>query len=94
MHSDFNGTGAATVDFRDSLCNGHPPEEVVILWRSIFNNAIAPIEIQCDWLAGIMCTYENKIHVILYVYMPCMSTQSVNDDIFIECLGFLAATIE
>ena len=26
--------------------------------------------------------------------MPCMSTQSINDDVFIECLGFLAATIE
>ena len=26
--------------------------------------------------------------------MPCMSTQSINDDAFLECLGFLAATIE
>ena len=44
LHSDFNGIGAATVDFRDSLCYGHPPGGVVILWRSIFNNCIAPIE--------------------------------------------------
>ena len=94
LHSDFNGTGAATVDFRDSLCYGHRPGGVVILWRSIFNNCIAPIEIKCDWLAGIMCTYENKRHAIICVYMPCMSTQSINDDVFLECLGFLAATIE
>ena len=36
----------------------------------------------------------HKRQAILYVYMPCMSTQSGNDDIFLECLGFLAATIE
>ena len=60
----------------------------------IFNNFIAPIENFFYWLAGIVCTYENKRHAIICVYMPCMSTQSINDDVFLECLGFLAATIE
>ena len=66
----------------------------MILWRSVFNNFIAPIEIQFDWLAGIMCTYESKKPDILCFHMPCMSTELVNDDTFLECLGFLASTIE
>ena len=82
------------MDFQDNLCYGHPPGVVVTLWRSVFNNFIAPIEITCDWLAGIMCTYENKRHAILCVYMSCMSSQSANYDLFLECLGFLSSTIE
>ena len=50
------------------------------LWRSVCINFIAPIEIKCYWLSGIMCTYENKRHAIMCAYMLCMHAQSVNDD--------------
>ena len=33
-HSDFHGTGAATVDYRDRLCRSHNPGGVAILWRT------------------------------------------------------------
>ena len=71
-------------------CNGGPSRP----WRSVFKNFIAPIEIKCDCLADIMCTYEHKRHAILCVYMPCMSTQSVNDDrlIFLELEAARAST--
>ena len=41
-----------------------------------------------------MLKYGNKSHAILCVYMPCMAAASANDDIFLEYLGILLATID
>ena len=72
------------------ICSGYM--QFILSTSIVIRNST--ILIKCDWLAGIMCTYENKRHAILCVYVPCMSSQSANDDLFLECLGFLSSTIE
>ena len=94
LHRNFHGAGAATVDYQDSLCYGHPPGGVDILWRNEYDRYVTPIDFSFDWLTGIMLKYGNKSHAILCVYMPCMAAASANDDRFLEYLGILLATIE
>ena len=92
LHSDFHGTGAATVDYRDRLRRGHNPGGVVILWCTHLDMHVACLYINIDWLTGITITISNRTYVILCVYMPYES--HAHEYLFLENLGIIKAVIE
>ena len=70
IHSDFQGIGASTTDYRDNLINGHPPGGVAILYRSKHAKCISLLYFNLDWVIGLsiyngfkrrnfMCLHEN-----------------------------------
>ena len=95
LHHDFHGNGAATIDYRDKLYQGHPPGGVAILWRSKYDKYIKPIKFDnIDWVTGIEICFDNKSFILLCVYMPCMNNSNDREDEYVEKLSILVSIIE
>ena len=92
LHTDFHGSGVATVDYRDGLRRGHNPGGVAIMWRKRFDSCVEVLNFDTDWLTGIKLSQNNKTYVILCVYMPYESVD--NEDAFVEKLGVLSSIME
>ena len=73
LHSEFQGIGVSTTDASDKLLSTHPPGGVAILYRVKHAKCISPIYFNLDWVVGISINIDNKVHVILCVYMKTAS---------------------
>ena len=73
LHSEFQGIGVSTTDASDKLISTHPPGGVAIMYRVKHAKCISPIYFNLDWVVGISINIDNKIHVILCVYMKTAS---------------------
>ena len=67
MHSDFVGTGTATVDLRNGLCIVHAPGGVAILYRKSLLPSIEVIDFGHNW-----CT--RVFHFLLFFSECLVST--------------------
>ena len=63
LHTDFHGSGVATVDYRDGLRRGHNPGGVAIMWRKRFDSCVEVLNFDTDWLTGIKLSQNNKTYV-------------------------------
>ena len=94
LHKEFQGIGTYTTDARDKVISGHPPGGVAILYRSKYAKSISPIYFNLDWVIGITINVGNKKHVILCVYMKCVSGgQDDHNEIFLGQLEELKLII-
>ena len=59
LHSDFHGTWAATVDYRNRPCRGHNPRGVAVLWCTCLDMHVTCLNLDIDWLTGIEINYNN-----------------------------------
>ena len=94
IHSNFHGIGTATINYKDALHHGHPPGGVAILWKSGLDSYVSPLKFEHDWITGIEIKYDNKKHVLLCVYMPCLNGSDDHDNLYLQCLGILLSIIE
>lgn len=92
IHEDFHGFGAATVDYRDGVFNGHPPGGVAILWNSRLDEHVTPIELNCDWAVAVRVTNGDSHLTIVNVYLPYQCSE--NEDKYLDCLGALNSMVE
>ena len=93
FHTDFHGSGVATLDYRVGLRRGHFTGGVAIMWRKCFDSYVAVLNFDTDWLTGIQLSQNNKSYVILCrVYMPYESVD--NEDAFVEKLGVIYSIME
>ena len=73
IHKDFQGIGASSTDTRDKLISGHPYGGVAIMYRIKYSKCVTPINFNLDWVIGISIDSGSFKHVVLCVYMKCVS---------------------
>ena len=94
IDKDFLGVGASSTDLRDKLITGHPYGGVAILYRKKHSKCISPIIFNLDWVIGISIDSGSNKHVILCVYLKCVSSSHADHkDIFQGQLEELKAII-
>ena len=94
IDKDFLGVGASSTDFRDKLITGHPYGGVAILYRKKHTKCISPLFFNLDWVIGISVGSGSNKHVILCVYLKCVSSDHADHkDIFQGQLEELKAII-
>ena len=94
IDKDFLGVGASSTDLRDKIVSGHPYGGVAILYRKKHTKCISPLFFNLDWVIGISVGSGSNKHVILCVYLKCVSTGHVDHkDIYQGQLEELKAII-
>ena len=95
IHKDFQGVGASKTDTRDRLITGHPNGGVAILYKVKLSKCITPIHFNLDWVIGISIDNGSNKHVILCVYLKCVSSRDEDhNEIFQGQLEELKLIIE
>ena len=83
IHKDFQGVGTSNTDTRDRIIVGHPNGGVAILYKVKHSKCISPIHFNLDWVIGISIDNGSNKHVILCVYLKCVSGgQEDHNEIF------------
>ena len=93
IDKDFLGVGASSTDLSDKIITGHPYGGVAILYRKKLTKCISPILFNLDWVIGISIDSGTNKHVILCVYLKCVSSHVDHKDIFQGQLEELKAII-
>lgn len=92
IHRDYHGTGSTVVDYSEGLRQGRNFGGVAVLWRDIYDEFVTPLDFNENWLTGIQLCKDDRIHVILCVYLPyeCQN----NEEEYLDKLGKLKAILE
>ena len=70
LHDDFYGVAFSPVDATLGVISGRPFGGVGIMWRKSVDIAVTVIDLQCDWLCGVKISSNDKIFILLNVYLP------------------------
>ena len=88
INENFRGIGVSPMDSNREIHVGRPYGGVAILWNKSLDTSVVPMDLNLDWICGIMIKNGPQQYCILSVYFPYECYENLND--FINCLSNLS----
>ncbi len=91
FHDNFHGAGESMTDLTLGIVRGRIAGGVAILWHKKLNPFINVIRTEVDWCIAVQVDINNKVFIILNVYMPYECQQNENE--YLNKLAFINSFI-